>query len=726
MPILYNEVVDDVSALVNIIKQSKGEYGVVAVTKQDPLTFNNPSKNPTLLIIFVVGESHDTVINTVFPLCYPAKLPRIVVWLKRSNQTIPTYNDALATISCDATINDRTGVYTAKPSDSQKKELETTIKKWIKNPTPFRFVTEIKVAFFENWFRTDESLRNKGVKIGRQICRQLAIEGYASQIKDDKDAIGIVTWDAGSTKLNEAQLLATLAKKGCNFDTFVLVLINPGTFYFPKTGRVLACVKATSVQDQGWTLDKSVMDQVIKVIVSAEEKRINKSKSLAQQGRTLDLIDTKQVIVEEKPIASQISDQDFNDIISETVGGELRNDIDRIRDWLGAVRWKPLPATDGISKYEQYARMQALPDKEIPPLLKALEDMVGTDWRIVELQKTVDRLRERLKQKKDKPQEPDEEFKGTKEQESKTTDELQKLRERITRQEKVISDLQNQKVREKDMMDAKRNIGDLEKSLKSERAASEEMRTRIIAKLKTRVPLPDAKVSLDKAVDQVLETWEKQEAKLQADLKQRMADLAVKENRIAELEAKAQQVVEAKLPDVVTELKRQNEQLVQKEATLQRDLTAKEQRLAELEAKAQQAVEAKVPDDELKRQNEQLLQKEATLQTELKAKEQRLAELEAKEQRLEQENDVLKSRVKDLEKTLKEEEDFDVKAVLTDEQKRWAEDSFLLADLRYALHQNASLDTIKKLANPNLQPRDVSDIIDQIPKVAPDESKKDK
>jgi len=675
MPILYNKVVDNVSALVNIVKGVSGIYGVVAVTKQDPLTINNPSKKPTLLIIFVVGESHDTVINTVFPLCYPAKLPRIVVWLKRGSQTMPTYKDALATISCNATINSRTGVYTATPSESQKQELEAAIKKWIKNPTPFRFVHEIKVAFFEHWFRTDESLR-KGVKIGRQICRQLAIEGYASQIKDDKNAIGIVTWDAGSTKLDEDELLTTLERKGCQFGTFVLVLINWRDFYFPNTSRVLACVKAKSDGYQGFVLDEFDMGQVIKVIVSVEEKRMTKSKDLPQQGRTLD---TKQAI-EEKPIASQISDQDFNDIISETVDGKLENDIDRIRDWLGAVRWKPLPATAGISKYEQYARMQALPDKEIPPLLKALEDMVGTDWRIVELQKTVDRLLERLKQKEGKPQEPNEEFKGTKEQESKTAKELQQLREQITRQEKVISDLQNQKVQEKCQMDEKMAIliSNLEKSLASERTASEQMRKQIVDKLKPKVPLLDAKGSLETAVDQVLETWKKQEAELQAELKQRIADLAVKEKRIAEFEAKAQQ-----------------------------------------------AVEAKVPDDELKRQNEQLLQKEATLQTELKAKEQRLAELEAKEQRLEQENDVLKSRVKDLEKTLKEEEDFDVKAVLTDEQKRWAEDSFLLADLRYALHQNASLDTIKKLANPNLQPRDVSDIIDQIPNVERHESKKE-
>jgi len=831
MPILYNEVVDNVSALVTVVKEAAAPYDVVGVTKKSPLTSNIPDKKPTLLVIFVVGESHDTVINSVFPLCYHAKLPRIVVWLKRGTQTMPSINDVLV-ISCDAKYNSNTLAYTATPTDAQKEQLKNAVKEWAMNPPSYQVVPEMKVSFFEHWFKTDEALRNKGVKIARQVCSQLAIRGYASRIEDSKESIGIVTWDAGSTRLNEAQLLKTLAANGCLFDQFVLVLINWADFYFPLSDRVIVCVKAKALRDQGWTLDSLDMDQVVMKIESAEEKRKNKSKALPPP-------DTKQdsVSVEEKQPKPPISENQFRKLVLRTAEAIDEDErIDRVRDWLGAIRWKPLPADTSLSKYEQYACMQALPSEVPAPLLDQLKQMIDRDPRVVELEMTVKNLRKTVTST---DKEPSEELKKMKEAEKQTSEEMRKLKEKITRQEKMINDLQNERVRAKEAIEAKGQIAELETrlanmrkesetslanmrkesetslanmrkesetSLARVRTESEQMSSRIIGKVKTKIQL-DAKVSLEQAVDQVLDAWSKQdqvnkdlekmneqkEATLQAELKvkeQRIAELEANSNqpnpllvnaeqRIAELEAtnreleaKIRSASEVKEPPMdkapelnvdqelkeaqalvqnTEEVQKLREDVARKQAIIEKTLGIGNQ-YKQLQESYQQLLTAMNADDKQKPIADLIIQVQGLKKT-LTEKDAKITELQTlcaslKEEisklkdkdvlagvldesgqssnlrRLEQENVVLKSQVKDLEKRLKEEEERDIQAELKEEQKRWLKDSLQLARLRDSLPLNPPLNIIEQLADPNLDPAKGRLIVDQISKVVPNESKK--
>lgn len=568
MPIYYNQPsFVDVERLVNVLNLVAGEEKVFRASANNPLYYNNPENNPVLLVIFVDDVSLDNLIKTVFPLWNQAKFDRIVVSF---GQNIEAGN-ALATFlfRTEAVGNVKRKVVL---TTSQETAFKTAVEKWIEKPSPPRIVPEVPICPLLVGFLDKES-KEKANQLVKRIRAFIAYDKFATREIDSKDAVGLVIWKFRRTQLDVNDVVATIKRYNHQFQKMIIVWVDAAVAAGKPNEDILLEIPAILLKsglntDMGWAISEPNQTKVIEAL-----------EPFAKDGN--------------KPVK-------WYALVNET--SKLIK-VDTFRDWLGALRWEPLPLDSKLSANEQYACMQALPPKDkIPPdLMRALEERIGTDPQVLTLTDELEHTRKQLSRLLDES--------ITAPTEVKSPD-ISKMQEQLKRQEQVIDQWKQTEGKAKEQIRVlEQRAKDLESDLRDIKAD----RDRQVQELTTKLTVAEAKA---KEAEAAL-------TKLGAEAKKKEDEFAT---RIQELttnkpveEKKSEDAVDKELAELEKELEKNGVPTSSKIDELRAKLERKDALLKKVQADLQ-AIQ------KTRKLETVLAQPETTLQAEVKRLTQALEE----------------------------------------------------------------------------------------------------
>lgn len=588
MPIYYNQPsYVNVNQLVDVLNLVADKHKVVLASSESPLYSNNPNKDPVLLVIFVDDVSLDNLIRTVFPLWNQAKFERIVVSLKQpievkeARATFVFNTDAVANRSVDRIV---------APTNEQETAFKTAIEGWIKNPLASHIVPEVLIYPLQIGFMNAGAI-GKAAQLIKRIRADIAYAKFATREVDSKEAVGLViwNWEFQRAELDVNNVVATVKRFNRQFQKMIIVWVNSGVPANRSEDVLLEIpaipIKSGLTTDMGWGITPENQEKVIEVLTpfaKDENKQINWNKLVFETSKLLD--------------------------------------NDALRDWLGAVRWKPLASDSALSLNEQYARMQALPPRDRVPsqLTTALERQIGKDPQVLTLSENLQQARKQIddllvkRRLDEKPL-----------TESKSSD-VSKLKEQISRQDQTIATMKMAEGKAKEMNSLlQQEVEDLKANQKEMGQAHAEQIKELTAKLqaaeaKVKEISADAKQKEEVHAKQVqewtakLQAAEAKAATVVADAKQKETEPANQIKMLSErsnvkpVEEKQQPNLDQELKELDQELEKEGVVVSSEIDKLRADLKRKDELLKRVESdlqkiKDQRRVEAlaRQPDTEL-------------------------------------------------------------------------------------------------------------------------------
>lgn len=485
MPIYYNTAAGvDVARLISVLKTvANNKHEVVGFDTEWSLVRNDPKKKPVLLVLFVCDVDSENLIRTTFPLAKPARFDRIVVSLRDPPEK--------GAIKCDSKIVNSYKVV-ATPTDAQEGAFRGAVQKWMDAAPSYKPVREVLINPLQIGFeKYPGEVQQANELIGR-IRASLAYAGLATTIESSEEAVGLVAWRFSKSQLDVNAVVKEIRAKSPKMKRMIIVWVKSGVPAGAPNSDVLLDVPAIEIKsglntDLGWDL--------------TEENHRKVFAALAPFAREVDT-----------PI-------NWNWMVYET---SKLLDKDTLRDWLGAVRWKPLPAKSDLSANEQYARMQALPPRDQTPseLKKVLTELIGVDPDVLTLTEELQRANERIDGLLNT---------SLSTVETKSVG-VSKLQEHISRQDQVIEQLQRTEGKAKEqILVLETQVGDL----KTDQTKLKEAHAQEIKQLTTKLQEAENKASKRETADLSATNQQLNEKVQQLTTKLQAAEAKMKETDTA-------------------------------------------------------------------------------------------------------------------------------------------------------------------------------------------------